>query len=163
MSRGVFFCEEVVVFAPVNTTCQRLSEWLAVEAGGTAAADALADGGRVLLRAGVSWLRKTVEVRTLVPRLRDGVVVMPMRWSATGPGGELFPTLDATLQVTAYAPRQTLVTLVGAYRPPLGELGAALDRTLLHHAGQVTIRRFLRDAPHAVTTGAAEWWPPARP
>jgi hypothetical protein len=47
-------------------------------------------------------------------------MVLPLRWEATGVTGRLFPVLDADLTITPAGAGQTLITLNGAYRPPLG-------------------------------------------
>lgn len=141
-----------MVGSPVERTLERLSSWLAGGDGQAAAADAVAAGGRVLARAGFAGLGKIVEVRTTLPWLRDGVTVVPLRWSATGPLGDLFPTLDANLEISASDAGQSRVALIGSYRPPLGPVGAVLDRAVLHTAGTVTIRRWLRGARAAVIT-----------
>jgi hypothetical protein len=36
-----------------------------------------------------------------------------------------------------------MLTLAGSYRPPLGSLGHALDRVILHRVAVATIRDFL--------------------
>lgn len=74
-------------------------------------------------------------MRTARPWLRDAVTVIPLRWSATGPLGELFPTLDANLEISAADAGQCRVALIGSYRPPLGSVGAVLDRAVLRTAG----------------------------
>jgi hypothetical protein len=147
----VFFAEEVLVDSPVERTLGRISSWLAVGEGEAAAAAAMAAGGRVLARAGFAGLGKTVEVRTLRPHFRDGVIVVPLRWAATGRLGNLFPTLDANLEISACVGGRSRVALIGSYRPPMGSLGASLDRAVLSRAGRVTIRRWLRGARAAVT------------
>jgi hypothetical protein len=148
---GVFISEEVLVDSPVERTTARLSSWLAASEGQAAAADATAAGTRVLARAGFAGLSKTVEVDTLGPQLRGDVTVMPLRWSATGPFGDLFPTLDANLELSATGDGQTRVSLVGIYRPPLGPIGEILDKAVLHRAASVTIRRWLRTVRATVT------------
>jgi hypothetical protein len=95
--------------------------------------------------------------------VRDGVTVIPLRWSATGPVGDLFPTLDANLEITACGAGRSRVTLVGSYRPPLGRVGVVLDRTVLHRAGRVTIRRWLRGARAAVMAADSAGVPVADP
>jgi hypothetical protein len=87
----------------VERTCECLFSWLEVRDGEIAAADALTAGGRVLVRAGFAAMGKTVEVRTLAPSGRDGVTIVRMRWSASRPAGDLFPALDANLEITARA------------------------------------------------------------
>jgi hypothetical protein len=147
----VFFSEEVLVDSSAERTVKRLSSWLAGGEGEAAAADALAAGERVLSRAGFAGLGKTVEIRTMPPFARAGVTVIPLRWSATGPLGDLFPTLDANLEISPYHAGQSRVALIGSYRPPLGPVGAVLDRAVLGGAGRVTIRRWLSGARAAVT------------
>jgi hypothetical protein len=148
----MFFSEEILVDSPVERTARRLSSWLAEREGAEAAADALAAGGRILARAEFAGLSKTVEVSTLEPYLRGHVTVIALRWSATGPFGDLFPTLDADLEVSAASPGLSRVALIGSYRPPLGPVGELLDRTVLRRAGARTIRHWLRGARAVATS-----------
>jgi hypothetical protein len=148
----MFFSQEILVDSPVERTAGRLSSWLVAREGEEAAVDAMAAGGRMLARAGFAGLSKAVEVSTLEPYLRGNVTVIALRWSATGPFGDLFPTLDADLEVSAAGPGLSRVALVGSYRPPLGTVGELLDRTVLRRAGAVTIRHWLRDARSVATT-----------
>jgi len=93
---------------------------------------------------------KLVEVRMLDPVTRlDPVtgkegVALPLRWEATGRMGRLFPVLDADLVLMPCDGRSSRLTLIGAYRPPLGGLGARLDRAVLHRAAAATIRSMLK-------------------
>ena len=73
----------------------------------------------------------------------DQSVGLAIRWEATGPGGGLFPVLDADLTMAPDGERATIVTLAGAYRPPLGTVGAALDRMILSRVASATIRALL--------------------
>lgn len=148
----MFFSQETLVDSPVERTVERLSAWLGAPGGQAAAAEALAAGGRVLVRAGFAGLSKTVEVSTMEPQLRGTVTAIPLRWSATGPLGDLFPTLDADLEISAADGGQSRVALNGTYRPPLGPVGELLDRAVLNRAVRVTIRRWLRDAGIAAST-----------
>ncbi len=61
----------------------------------------------------------------------------------------LFPSLSADLEVAAlsFHPPVTQVTLVGHYDPPLGLLGAAVDRLFAHRVAEAALHRFL----HTVT------------
>jgi hypothetical protein len=149
----MFFSEEVLVDSPVERTAGRLSTWLAAAEGAEAAAEAMAAGGRMLARAGFAGLSKTVEVSTVEPYLRGDVTVIALRWSATGPFGDLFPTLDANLEVSAAGPGLSRVALIGIYQPPWGSVGELLDRTVLRRAGAVTIRHWLRGAHVVATNG----------
>jgi hypothetical protein len=147
----VFFSEEVLVDSPVERTRQVLTTWLALEDSSSAASQAAADGGAVLVRAGFAGLTKTVQVRAMPLHVRGDVTVVPLRWSPTGPAGDLYPTLDANLEITAVDPTHTLIALVGSYRPPIGRVGAALDQAVLRHAARVTIRRWLDQVGAAAT------------
>jgi hypothetical protein len=68
---------------------------------------------------------------------------MPLRWEATGLGNGLFPALDADVSVTPAEDQTTILTLTGVYRPPLGRLGAMLDRAVLSRVAAATIRDFV--------------------
>jgi len=68
---------------------------------------------------------------------------LAFRWEVTGPGASLFPALDADITLTTAGAERTLLKLDGAYRPPLGNLGASLDKAVLHHVAAVTVRAFV--------------------
>jgi hypothetical protein len=124
----------------------------------TASAGAYADGLAGLIRVGpfgaVPGASKLVKVSLLEPVPRDDVMVLPLRWEATGVTGGLFPVLDADLTMTPAGPRQTLMRLDGAYRPPLGAVGAGLDRVVLRRAATATIRSLLTRVADALTSPA---------
>ena len=44
---------------------------------------------------------------------------LALRWEASGPGGGLFPALDADITLTPAPKHSATLTLTGAYRPPL--------------------------------------------
>jgi len=96
-----------------------------------------------LARVGVFGVSKLVRVQVRELACADGSAGLAMRWEATGAGGGLFPVLDADLRLAPAGPESTLLTLAGAYRPPLGSLGAALDRAILHRVAAATIRSFV--------------------
>lgn len=126
----------------------------------TASGDAYADGLAGLIRVGpfgnVLGASKLVEVSLLEPVPHDDIMVLPLRWEATGMAGRLFPVLDADLTVTPAAPGQTLMKLDGAYRPPLGATGATLDRVILGRAANATIRSLLTRIADAVANPALD-------
>jgi hypothetical protein len=88
-------------------------------------------------------LSKLVEVRLLDPVNRGDSAVLALRWEATGPGGGFFPVLDADIALTPAGGHSTRLSLAGSYRPPLGAVGAALDRAILHKVADATIRSLL--------------------
>ena len=80
---------------------------------------------------------------------------LALRWAATGPGGRLFPALDADLTLRPAGEQATVLALVGAYRPPLGGLGSGLDRAILHRVATATIRTFLGRVADAIARPSA--------
>src|SRR5437868_2219805 len=108
----------------------------------TLAAAAYGEGATILARAGVHGLSKTVEIQSIPAYQRGSTTVVPLRWMATGALGGAFPVLDANLELSA-TDSGTELLIVGSYRPPLGPVGAALDRLALHAVAQATVRRFI--------------------
>lgn len=125
---------------------------------------ALADGGLVadsqlafdeglgyLIRVGPRagrGVRKRVLVRLLPARLVGQTTVVPLRWEATGATGRLFPSLDANLGLTAAGDLTTVISLHGRYEPPLGAVGATIDRTVLSGTASATAEALLREMVH---------------
>lgn len=124
-------------------------------------------GGERLMRVGplgdTPGLSRLVRVRTVEPVYRDGMMAVGLRWEAEGVTGGLFPVLDADIRVSA-DDEGVRVALIGSYRPPLGAVGAGLDRLLLRTVATATIRALLARIA-AVLEGdpapAAEVTPPA--
>ena len=114
---------------------------------GPLADEATADGRVLQVRIGLSdgpWgPGKQFVVKLGEPYERDGMIAIPMRWEATGPKG-LFPLLTGDLEIVRLGPDCTHVGLQARYEPPLGSLGRLLDRNLLHHVAEASIRSFLR-------------------
>ena len=105
-------------------------------------------------RVGLAGVSKLVRVQVRELSWTDTTAGLALRWEATGPGGRLFPVLDADLKLAPTGDRGTLLTMAGAYRPPLGSLGEALDRAILRRVAGATIRAFLARVA-AQITGAA--------
>jgi hypothetical protein len=112
------------------------------DAGGAEAAVS-AGLARVGPRGDVPLLSKLVQVYVMDVRAQDGGAALALRWEATGYGGDLFPALDADITLTPAGEGASLLTLDGAYRPPLGALGAALDSMILHRVATSTARSLL--------------------
>ena len=98
--------------------------------------------GPGLTRVGAAGLSKLARVQARELSWTDTTAGLALRWEATGPGGGLFPVLDADLRLAPDGDGSVL-TLAGAYRPPLGPLGQALDRALLHRVAVATVQSFL--------------------
>jgi hypothetical protein len=162
LTDAVFVSAETVVDVAFDAARGRLAGlaggWLAGASG-----DAYAEGARGLARVGpagsVPGLSRLVEVHFRDLVVREGSAVMALRWNAAGAGGALFPVLDADLRL---APREesprgepaTTIAVTGVYRPPLGPLGAALDRAGLHLVAVATVREFVNRVGEAVADPA---------
>jgi hypothetical protein len=121
--------------------------------------------GPGLTRVGVAGASKLVWVHARVLSWTNISAVLALRWEAIGPDGGLFPVLDADLTLTA-AGAGAMLTLAGAYRPPLGPLDQAPDRAILNRVAATTIRNFLLEVAaqlddHPVPNGAGSPEPKA--
>ena len=65
-----------------------------------------------------------------------------LRWDAIGPGGAVFPALDADLTLSPAGENTTALTLAGVYRLP-GQAGAGLDPAIVRCFAAVTVRSFI--------------------
>jgi hypothetical protein len=92
---------------------------------------------------------KEVEIWIGEPYRAPGKTRLPMSWRATGPG-RLFPSLDADLEVAGIGASRTQLAISAQYAPPLGSVGRALDRALLHRVAEATIKDFLDRVATAV-------------
>jgi len=123
-----------------------------------ASADAYESARKGLARVGprgdVPLISKLVEVRARDVVIHDGRAVLTLRWEATGPGGGLFPALDADITLTPAGDGASLLTLDGAYRPPLAALGTALDRVILHRVATSTVRSLLGQIAESIAGDA---------
>jgi hypothetical protein len=127
--------------------------------------EAAYDGGLTgLLRVGPAApvAAKLVQVRLLDPIYRGDVMTVALRWEATGPAGSLFPVLDADIAIspgaeegTPAAQQSARLALTGAYRPPLGRLGAGIDQVVLHRVATATMRQLLGSVAETITNPAA--------
>jgi hypothetical protein len=107
-----------------------------------ASSEATQDQRSSHVRAGFAFLSKQVLVQTLEPTVTGARTIVPVRWTATGITGPLFPTLDANIELRQTA-CGTEIALVGSYLPPMGALGAAVDRLVLHELATATVGNFL--------------------
>ncbi|HEX9064275.1 MAG TPA: hypothetical protein VF843_04155 [Streptosporangiaceae bacterium] len=104
---------------------------------------------------GARWVSKLVRVYVRDVVVHDGRAVLTLRWEATGPGGGLFPALDADITLSpAEGGPGCLLTLDGVYRPPFGALGAGLDRIALSRVAGPTARSLLRRIADSIGSSA---------
>jgi hypothetical protein len=131
------------------------------------AAAAYDEGEDLLGRVGpfgpVPGLSKAVSVHVGNVRVRGEAFVVPLQWSASGPT-ELFPVMEADLEIAPLGAHQSELRFSGSYDPPLGSVGRQLDRLLLHQLAEVTVRALLRQlvaallaepAPHLAVSSHA--------
>jgi hypothetical protein len=122
-------------------------------------------GMEYLLRVGplgpVPGTSRLVRVRFTEPARRDGTMTVGLRWEAAGVSGGLFPALDADIRLYAEGDHTVRVSLAGSYRPPLGALGAGLDRMVLHTVATATIKTLLTRIAAVLENTSAEAADPA--
>jgi hypothetical protein len=87
-------------------------------------------------------MAKTVQLVSGIPLRGDQQTTIPCAWEATGTPG-LFPKLDADLIVAAVGPELCQIAIRGTYAPPLGPLGRALDRAVLHRVAEASVKSFV--------------------
>jgi hypothetical protein len=100
-----------------------------------------------------------VQFRDLVTRADSALLTL--RWEASGARGGLFPALDADITLSPSGEHASVLRLDGAYRPPLGGIGAGLDRALLHRVAMATIANFIGRIADAIIDPAASAVPTA--
>jgi uncharacterized membrane protein len=87
---------------------------------------------------------------------------LPLTWEPDGLEG-LLPRLDANLELGPLGEDRTQLAISARYRPPLGVLGQAVDRVLLHRMAEATLKDFLDRLGAAITLsqpGPAARMPP---
>ena len=65
-----------------------------------------------------------------------------LRWQAAGPGGAVFPALDADLTLSPAGQQTALLAVAGVYRLPT-QMAAGLDPAMVRCFAAVTIRSFI--------------------
>ena len=68
-------------------------------------------------------------------------VILPLEWRPVS--ARMFPKLEGDLEIAPLGPRRTHLSLSAGYRPPLGVVGRALDRALLHRVAEATVKDFV--------------------
>jgi hypothetical protein len=116
--------------------------------------------GRVGPFGPVPGLSKAVSVHVSSVRVRGESFVAQLRWSASGPT-ELFPVMEADLEIAPMGTHQSQLGFSGSYDPPLGSFGRQLDRLLLHQLAEATVRAMLRQLVAALVVEPAPELAPA--
>jgi hypothetical protein len=126
--------------------------WLSAVAG-----EAQARGDGLLGEIGVgplgARLRRQVKIRLGEPVRFPSMTSLPLTWEPVGLEG-LLPRLDANLELGSLGGDRTQLALSARYRPPLGAVGRAVDRVLLHRVAEATVKDFLDRVGQAITNQA---------
>jgi hypothetical protein len=143
----VFVAGEVLLDLSFPAAAARLAD---LARGGSltrASQEAYDDGLTGLVRVGplgaAAGMSKLVEVHVLEVATRGESAVLALRWEATGPGGRLFPALDADMSLTPEGQHSTRLSLAGAYRPRSLPWARGPDRAVVHEVADVTVRSLL--------------------
>lgn len=150
--------DELVVGVCCRTARARLAKLVAEGGLHGSSQAAYEDGFASLIRVGpfgsVRGASKLVRVRFLEPADRGDTLTLGLRWEATGLTSGLFPVLDGDISVGPAGGQATRLVLIGSYRPPLGHLGAGLDRMVLGQVATATVRALLRSIADALASPA---------
>ena len=124
-------------------------EWLAALAG-----TAQQRGDGLLAQVGVGPLSQRLARRVAVtlgsPVRFPSMTSLPLSWEPVGSQG-LLPRLEADLEVGPLGEGRTQLAISARYRPPLGAVGRAVDRVLLHRVAEATVKDFLDRLGAAIT------------
>ena len=121
------------------------------------AGEAQARGDGLLGEVGVGplgvRLRRQVRIRLGEPVRFPSMTSLPLTWEPVGLEG-LLPRLDANLELGSLGGDRTQLAMSARYRPPLGAVGQAADRVLLHRVAEATVKDFLDRLGQAITDQA---------
>ncbi len=95
------------------------------------------------------------------PSAPDPSSCFRLRWAASG-GADLFPSLDADLEVAPIRPGRTQLAMSARYVPPFGTVGRVIDRAVLSRVAEATLKDFLDRVADAIM-GSREVPSPAEP
>ena len=116
-------------------------EWLSAMAGA-----AQAHGDELLTAVGVGPLGPRLGRRVVIelgePARFPSMTSLPLTWEPAGLES-LLPRLDASIEVGSLGEDRTQLAISARYRPPLGVVGRAVDRVLLHRVAEATLKDFL--------------------
>ncbi len=99
-------------------------------------------------------LAKQVELHIGEPVTAHAHTTIPLSWDATGTPG-LFPKMRADLIIAPLGDDMAQVSLRGNYEPPMGAMGRALDRAVLHRVAESSVKAFLDDIVEMIEVDGA--------
>jgi hypothetical protein len=95
-------------------------------------------------------LRRQVRICLGEPVRFPSMTSLPLTWEPVGLEGVL-PRLDANLELGSLGGHRIQLAISARYRPPLGAVGQAIDRVLLHRVAEATVKDFLDRIGQAIT------------
>jgi len=95
-------------------------------------------------------IERSVAITLGAPVRGTTKTVIPLSWRATGATANLFPTMEADIEVAPLDPRTTQLAISARYVPPLGLVGRMLDRAILHRIAEATLKDFLDHVAEAI-------------
>jgi hypothetical protein len=129
-------------------------EWLA-----SLGAEAGEEGDRLVVQVGLEVAGRQVGGRAQLevgePMTTDRVVMLPVRLRARD-HRRLFPTMEGSLDIAWLGHDRTYLSLSLTYEPPLGVMGRAADRALLHRVAETAVQRLLHAVAQELTARAGE-------
>jgi hypothetical protein len=129
--------------------------------GALPALDGLAEGAyrdgearRASLGAEVARVQAPAFVKLVVgtPTKGPGRLTVPLSWTAEG-STALFPKMDADLMLATLGPDASQLSLRGSYTPPMGAVGRALDRMLMHRVAESSVKGFVDRIADSINAG----------
>ena len=91
---------------------------------------------------GPAALAKTVRLGIGEPSTIDQEISIPIVWEASGPTG-LFPKMEGHLIFATIGPEYTQLSFRGSYDPPMGAIGRAFDKVLMHRLAESSVKGFV--------------------
>ena len=109
----MFVGDEVLLEVSFAVACERLTQLTESGALITTSEDSYSRESGVLTRVGAIGLSRLVRVQVReLPRTERSAGIA-LRWEAVGPGGGLFPVLDADVRLTPAGEHVTLLSMAG--------------------------------------------------
>jgi len=98
---------------------------------------------------------REVEIEIGEPYVLPSKTMLPIAWKATS-AGRIFPQLEADIEIAALGSNRSQLSISARYRPPLGPVGRALDKALLHRVAEATVKDFLDRVGDRITAQVSQ-------
>jgi hypothetical protein len=150
----MFTAHDQLLELSLDAAQTRLLDLVSKDALNRASQDAYENGLEHLVRVGplgdVPGASKLVRISFTEPVYHQDAMTLGLRWEATGITRGLFPVLDGDFTLTRVDDGTTQLGMIASYRPPLGHLGARLDKAILSRVAEATIMTLLRNIASAL-------------